>query len=137
MPAVLIHLMVLLVNKVRGHTRTISAPNADVLVHIGAELLIVNITGALLLGILLEALAVRGPDRGGRRRLRLLLGTGVLGGYTTYSLLAADVAGLLLDGRIAVALGYGVGSIVLGILAAWAGILLARGLGRRTGGRAT
>src|SRR5690625_1607156 len=62
---------------------------------------IINITGAFLLGVLIESLALGGPDRGRRRDLRLLLGTGLLGGYTTYSLLASDIAALLIGHHIA------------------------------------
>lgn len=58
----------------------------------------INLTGAFLLGWLIEALARYGPDTGRRRDLRLLLGTGVIGGFTTYSALAADTAVLLRDG---------------------------------------
>lgn len=94
-------------------------------------ILVVNLTGAFLLGVLIEALALRGPDRGRRRDLRLLLGTGVLGGYTTYSLLAADVAGLVLDQRVLAALGYGGVTVVVGGLASWAGVLAARVHGGR------
>ena len=52
----------------------------------------INITGALALGVLLEALAHRGPDAGRRRVLRLLLGTGVLGGFTTFSEFSLEAA---------------------------------------------
>ncbi len=38
-----------------------------------------------MLGALLESLARRGPDEGRRRAIRLLVGTGGLGGFTTYS----------------------------------------------------
>ena len=91
-------------------------------------ILIINVGGAFLLGCLLEWLALGGPDRGARRRWRLLLGTGVLGGFTTYSLLATDIAELLLGGQWWLGVGYGLGTLVLGGLAAWAGVLVARGL---------
>lgn len=87
---------------------------------------IINITGAFLLGVLIESLALGGPDRGRRRDLRLLLGTGLLGGYTTYSLLASDIAALLIGHHIAEALGYGLATVLLGSLASWTGILTAR-----------
>jgi CrcB protein len=59
---------------------------------------VINVGGAFVLGILLAAFAARGPDVGRRRALRLTFGTGVLGGFTTYSALAADTAGLLTSG---------------------------------------
>src|SRR5689334_12218407 len=58
----------------------------------------VNLLGAFLLGVLLEALARSGPGMGGAHALRLFVGTGVLGGFTTYSALAAASAGLTVTG---------------------------------------
>ena len=91
----------------------------------------INIVGALLLGVLLEALACRGPDVGLRRALRLLLGTGVLGGFTTYSTLALDASGFLRAGQPLLMIGYGLGSVLLGLAAAAAGIVLAGRVHRR------
>lgn len=92
--------------------------------------LIANLAGAFALGVLLEALAHRGADRGRRRILRLLLGTGFLGGFTTYSALASDTAALW--GAEAEALGamYAVGTVFVGAVATLAGILLAAALHR-------
>lgn len=87
--------------------------------------LIINVVGALLLGILLEALACRGPDVGRRRIARLLLGTGVLGGFTTYSALALDAGSLLRSGHPMIMIGYALSSVLLGLLAAAVGIVLA------------
>lgn len=85
-------------------------------------ILVSNLTGAFALGLLLEVLARRGTDEGRRRDARLFLGTGVLGGYTTYSALAMD--SLLLVGSQAWWSGgaYAVGSIALGVAAAWLGV---------------
>jgi CrcB protein len=90
----------------------------------------INIVGAFALGVLLEYLARRGPDEGGWRTARLLLGTGLLGGFTTYSALAADTSLLFAADRAGLALAYGVGSVLLGGLAAWAGIALSAAAGR-------
>ena len=92
----------------------------------------INVVGAFLLGLLLESLLRRGPDAGRRRDLRLFLGTGVLGGFTTYSALAADSSVLLIEESALVGVLYAVGSVVLGALASWGGIVLARRIG---GGR--
>ncbi|WP_258069905.1 CrcB family protein [Arthrobacter sp. SX1312] len=101
---------------------------------------LINIAGAFALGLLLEALARRGPDAGRRRGLRLLLGTGFLGGFTTYSALAVDSALLVGGGRVAAGLGYlavsvlvGLGATVLGIAA---GSLVRRRSSGLAGGRA-
>jgi fluoride exporter len=87
-------------------------------------ILVINVAGAFVLGVLLEALLRRGADEGRRRVLRLGLGTGFCGGFTTYSTLAVGVGGLLRDGSAALGLAYGVGSVVLGAVAAWLGILV-------------
>jgi len=85
----------------------------------------INITGALLLGVLLEALAHRGPDAGRRRTLRLLVGTGVLGGFTTYSTLAVSTAGLFLDGRALAGTGYALLTVLAGAVATAIGLTVA------------
>ncbi|QJU55400.1 CrcB family protein [Herbiconiux sp. KACC 21604] len=90
----------------------------------------INIVGAFVLGVVLAALALRGPDEGLRRHLRLFVGTGVLGGFTTYSALSADSASLLSQGGLGVALVYGLATVVVGGLASWGGILLGSVLGR-------
>lgn len=85
----------------------------------------INVAGAFLLGLLLEALARDGVDTGARRALRLLIGTGILGAFTTYSTLAVE-ADLLVrahaDTRSTV---YAAGSVAAGLLAALAGIITA------------
>ena len=83
-----------------------------------------NVVGAFLLGLLLEALMRAGAENRRRRALRLGLGTGLLGGFTTYSALALEVHGLWSDGRVGTALAYGAATVVLGALAATGGILV-------------
>ncbi|MCU1557318.1 MAG: hypothetical protein JWN09_1313 [Microbacteriaceae bacterium] len=85
----------------------------------------INILGAFALGILLEALARQGPDEGRLRTLRLLIGTGLLGGFTTYSALAVDTGVLLTGGHTAVSLLYSLATLIGGALATWAGIAIA------------
>ena len=85
----------------------------------------INITGALALGVLLEALAHRGPDAGRRRVLRLLLGTGVLGGFTTYSTLAESTAALVLDGHGLAGTGYALLTVLSGAIATACGLVVA------------
>lgn len=92
----------------------------------------VNTAGSYLLGLLVGVLA-RVPHRGHHRRLRLLLGTGFLGGFTTYSTLATDGAVLIGAGLPGTAALYALGTLVLGVAAAWAGIATAaRSSARRT-----
>jgi CrcB protein len=96
-------------------------------------ILAINVVGAFCLGLLLDALAQRGPDVGRRRSLRLFVGTGVLGGFTTYSTLADDTARLLDVGRWGAGTGYALLSVVLGLVAAAAGMWVARGTRRAHG----
>jgi fluoride exporter len=94
--------------------------------------LVVNVVGAFALGVLLAALSRRGRDVGLRRTIRLLIGTGFLGGFTTYSSLAVETDALLSSGQGQLALAYALGTIVIGGLAATSGILVASG--RRAAG---
>jgi CrcB protein len=85
----------------------------------------INVVGAFLLGVLLEHLADHSPDTGWSRRIRLGLGTGGLGGFTTYSALATETVVLAAThpGR---AIGYAVSTVIVGAAASIAGIWLSR-----------
>lgn len=82
----------------------------------------INVVGAFLLGVLLEALARSGPDSGWRLRVRLGIGTGVLGAFTTYSTLAVDTDLLLRANQRWAAVGYAFGSVAAGLVATVLGI---------------
>lgn len=104
-------------------------------------LLVCNLLGALLLGVLLEALAQVGEDHRPGRSLRLLLGTGFLGAFTSYSALALVLAIPLAPGGVPgapmlpVALGYGLLTVIGGLLAAALGIALTARLHRMRASR--
>ena len=85
--------------------------------------LAINVTGALLIGVLMGASTDRaliGPD------WRLFLGTGVLGGYTTFSTLAYETVRLMEQGFLVPAALNMFGTGVAGIVAAVVGMLLGR-----------
>ena len=90
-----------------------------------------NVLGAFVLGWLLESLAARGPETPAVQRVRLAVGTGVLGGFTTFSSLALETERLLASGAVGQGLAYALGTLLLGYLACLAGVLL--GSGRRPG----
>ena len=76
--------------------------------------------------MLLEAIAESGRDAGWRRGLRLGVGTGVMGGFTTYSTFSVETVLLLRSGHWLLASGYAVASVVTGVLAAILGVRLVR-----------
>lgn len=90
---------------------------------IPVAILLINISGAFALGWLLTSLSARGRETPRRKNLRLLLGTGFMGGFTTYSALATDAMLLFGQGSAAAALAYGLGTVVLGAVATWFGML--------------
>ncbi|CAG7611311.1 Putative fluoride ion transporter CrcB [Leucobacter soli] len=90
---------------------------------IPVAILIANLLGAFLLGLLLDSVAQRKSV--GAARARLLLGTGFLGGFTTYSSLALAVAALVRDDAYWIAAAYGLGTVLLGGVATLLGMLLA------------
>ena len=92
----------------------------------------VNISGAFLLGVLVEALARGGPDVGWRLRARLFAGVGFCGALTTYSTLAVEVLLLVRGDQSETAVAYAVASVVAGLLAAAAGVVVASAAHRRS-----
>lgn len=82
----------------------------------------INLSGAFALGVVLETLLHLGADEGRRRMLRLLIGTGFMGGYTTYSTLAVGVALSFHAGHPWVGVLYGALTVVGGAAASFAGI---------------
>lgn len=91
----------------------------------------INLSGSFLLAVLLDVLAVTGEDQGWRRYVRLGVGTGALGGYTTYSTFAVEAAQLGRAGSIGLMLLYSTGSVLLGLGLAYAGGWSVRHLARR------
>jgi CrcB protein len=75
----------------------------------------INVTGALVLGLVLGAL---GRFRPADATWRPLVGVGFLGGYTTFSTFAVETTQLVRADRAVTAATYVVASVVLGLLAA-------------------
>ena len=87
--------------------------------------LVVNISGSLLLGFLLEY-SLGSP--GVSRETRALLTTGFCGGYTTFSAFSFEMARLLQGGDYRRALVYVGLSVVLSVAGCFAGIGVGRAL---------
>src|SRR3954451_5475208 len=83
--------------------------------------LIVNVIGSFLIGLLAGYFGFRtGIDQ----HLRLFLTTGILGGFTTFSAFSLDAALLVERHAYALAAGYVVGSVVLGLIGLFLGLSL-------------
>jgi CrcB protein len=84
---------------------------------------IVNITGALVLGFVAAFVIhrLRTP-----MWVQETITVGFLGGYTTFSALALETVVLMDRGRWAVAAGYSIGTLVIGVAAVVLGLRLGR-----------
>lgn len=87
---------------------------------------VINVAGSFLLGLLLEVILRRGAEVGWRRDVRVGVGTGILGGFTTYSTFVVETDRLIASGHAVTGVAYAVGSVAAGVLAALMGTLLAR-----------
>ena len=87
--------------------------------------LVINVSGAFLLGVLMALTVERGllPPS-----MRLLLGVGVLGGFTTFSTLSYESIALVEQGMIAQGAANMFGSAVLGLVAAVLGLMAGRAI---------
>jgi CrcB protein len=82
--------------------------------------LTVNLLGSFAMGLLVSALV----RQGGNESARLLLGVGVLGGFTTFSAFSLEVVTLAQRGAIGIAALYAGLSLVGGVLGLTAGLAL-------------
>jgi CrcB protein len=86
--------------------------------------LAVNVLGCAVIGVFMVVITeVLSPHR----LLRPFFGTGVLGGFTTFSTYAVDIQRLTTDnGRAALALAYLVATAAAALLSVWAAAALTR-----------
>lgn len=80
-----------------------------------ATALWVNVVGSALIGLLMVSVEERWPHR---RLVRPFWGTGVLGGFTTFSTYAVDIQRLVSHGHLGVALTYLLLTPVAAVIAA-------------------
>jgi CrcB protein len=85
----------------------------------------INVTRCLLIGVVMAALVDRQHTPAW---LRLGLVMGFIGGYTTFSTFAQETLGLLEEGDPGIAALYAFGSLGVGVLAVYAGMMIGRTL---------
>lgn len=84
--------------------------------------LTVNIVGGLLMGLLVSILA----KGGGSEQARLLLGVGVLGGFTTFSAFSLETWLMIERGQAMIAAAYVLASVIGSVAALGLGLWVAR-----------
>ena len=83
---------------------------------------VINVSGSFVLGVLTGLVLFRGdPDS-----LRLVLGTGFCGGYTTFGTASVETVRLAQRGAVVAAVGNALGTLVLSLGAAALGLLVTR-----------
>ena len=83
----------------------------------------INISGCLFIGVLMVLVTNVWSTR---RLLRPFVGTGVLGGYTSFSTYILDIQQLLTTGAARTALAYLAGTLLAALAAVYVGITLTR-----------
>ncbi|WP_269858683.1 fluoride efflux transporter CrcB [Streptomyces sp. RPT161] len=85
--------------------------------------LLVNAVGCAVIGVFMVVIT---EGVSAHRLVRPFFGTGVLGGFTTFSTYAVDTQRLLTRGQIGVALGYLTGTAVAALVSVWTAAALTR-----------
>ncbi|NOZ32986.1 MAG: fluoride efflux transporter CrcB [Alphaproteobacteria bacterium] len=87
---------------------------------------VTNIIGSLLMGVLMAVsireLSAIDPS------VRLFLGIGVLGGFTTFSAFSLETVQMIQRGAVGLAITYALASVVISVSALFVGYLLIRGV---------
>ncbi len=83
----------------------------------------INVTGSAIMGLFVGYMARYGS---GGQEVRLLVATGILGGYTTFSSFSLDAITLYERGDLTGAALYVMGSVLFSLLALFASLILMR-----------
>lgn len=87
--------------------------------------LAVNLIGGLAMGLLAGSLARIGD---GGEHVRLLIGVGALGGFTTFSAFTLELVNMLERGDLFIGFGYALLSVVGAAVALFGGLLMMRAM---------
>ncbi|TDW68924.1 CrcB protein [Novosphingobium sp. PhB55] len=87
--------------------------------------LTVNVVGSLAMGVLAGWLLLRGTEG---ESARLLVGVGVLGGFTTFSSFSLDTIALVSRGQVGLAAFYVAITLIAGFAALFAGLSIMKGV---------
>lgn len=82
--------------------------------------IVANVVGSFCIGFVWVWLAQKSPG------LLPFVMTGLLGGFTTFSAFSLDALRLVEDGRIAYAMAYVIGTVMLSLAACFAAVFIAR-----------
>ena len=85
--------------------------------------LIVNVAGSFVMGLLIAMMAHAWNTS---QEMRVFLMTGVLGGFTTFSAFSLDFVALYERKEYGLAVSYAGGSVLMSLIAVFAGLYLAR-----------
>lgn len=90
--------------------------------------LAVNVIGSMAMGLLAGFLARHGPagEFGDAEQWRLLLGVGLLGGFTTFSSFSFEMLQLIERGHGVQAIAYALVSVLAGLAALYLGLVIMR-----------
>lgn len=84
---------------------------------------VANVLGGLAMGVL-AAWVLRGDYSA--EPLRLFVGVGVLGGFTTFSAFSLEMVQMVQRGQVGMAVGYALASVLLALGALFAGMIAAK-----------
>ena len=89
--------------------------------------LAVNVAGSLMMGALVGWFARSAPSEAAAETARLLLGVGLLGGFTTFSAFSSELVTMLHRGQAGLAAGYAAASLIAGMAAVIVGLVAVQG----------
>lgn len=90
--------------------------------------LVINVTGSLAMGVLLGWLARSTGTAQFKESLQLLIGVGLLGGFTTFSAFSAEMITMIYRGQMLASVLYGSASVIAGMLAFVIALIAVQGL---------